>query len=122
MKIKYILFYVNDISAALLFYKDILRFKQTGIVMLHDGKEAFLLNSEDQDIPICLAPREPGQGDKNAIVLSTENSLKEYNAIRKKGMTLLSPPNYGPNGLTVKIHDPGDNLFVLLEERDYSEK
>ena len=37
MKIKYILYYVNDISAALLVYKDSLRFKQSCDVMLRDG-------------------------------------------------------------------------------------
>lgn len=119
MKIKSVLFFVDDLDRAVEFYSQILGFVQTGELALQDDMMGVLLSSADQGTSVCLAQVRDSTEFKSAIILCAENCIKEYTALKSKGIEFPCTPKYGPSGMTAYTNDCLRDYYIL-KRRSFS--
>lgn len=82
------------------------------------GKQCPVLQLSNGDF-MMLIEREVIEGD--AIVIKTDDCLRDYYLFSKKSISSLTKPRYVDRGLELCFSDPSGNQFIIVEERDYTE-
>lgn len=120
MKIKYHVVFAESIDEEIDFFIRTLGFEFVKTMTVGSGSEIKLLKTSDTDQMMAVADMSTYEKFKSVTILQSGNCLNDYFLIKKSGANMLMCPQYSISGLTAEFVDRYDNLFILLEERDYN--
>jgi len=118
---------VRDQEEALLFYVDKLGFEKRSDQPMGPGKRWITMAPrDDHDLEMVLQPSDWFDGaereehlarvGKNpTMVLQVDDCQKTYEALLKRGVKFIQPPEERPYGLEALAEDPYGNMLDLLE-------
>ncbi|MVN23317.1 VOC family protein [Mucilaginibacter arboris] len=122
MKIQYTSIFADDIGQQLGFLTEKLGFQITKKLQLDTDMECFLLRQPfDAGLQISLINSEGIKGHTTIVILNTTDCIKDYHELKAAGIHFIAKPSYTESGMFAKFEDPSDNVYILLEERIYSE-
>src|SRR5678816_665970 len=121
---------VNDIEAAIAFYK-----KNLGFQIAAQTGPYFAILSRDNMQLVLSPPKGPGGGSQpmpdgrrpepggwNRIIVRSSSLDHEVAALRKAGVKFRNDIVAGPGGRQILVEDPSGNLVELFEPAPESEK
>lgn len=100
-------------------------FDDQGTEKKHTDKHVVKLGNRFGDNYLLVQSSHSNISDQNVdeiITFHTDNCLRDYHQLKSAGIKIEQIPGYTARGLEVIFSDPYGNHYLLLEERDYSEK
>lgn len=112
-KIKYTYLVVEDMSAAVAFYRDGVGLK----LKLQDGQRWSEFDAGNGTTFALSSSDESGLGVKGAIVVFQVNDAEELAAsLVARGASILARRDMGGHGRLIAIREPSGNIFQLFEK------
>ncbi len=83
-------------------------------------KRIDLRDSDENMLSIHIEASESAANTEN-IIFYTNDCLRDYHRYLVLGVEFVNRPEYNSAGLQVRFIDDQDNVYTLLEERNYNE-
>lgn len=107
-RISHLFVYVDDLDAALAFYRDVL-----GFDVFHRGEGSAFLRLPSDTTVLALQSRATAANDRDwMLVIDTEDIERRRTEITRTG-TEISPVEPVPYGSAAQLRDPEGNLVEL---------
>lgn len=120
LRVSYTIELTNQLNKALYFVTDKIGFKPVEEFTFIKGLQHIkLYDANGKSLTINFEILKSGTIE--SIVFHTDDCLKDYHKYIVSGVEFLNRPEYTDSGLQVRFLDEEDNIYILLEDRNYTE-
>ncbi len=112
-KVGAIVFFVADLSRAIVFYRDTLGLPIQSL----DGHDGPFATADVGELTLVFIPRPARAGDTPVVVFNLDGGIDDYaDALAARGVEIVVPVSEAPDGgLSVDFVDPDRNALSLYQ-------